>query len=976
MTSPIPTNDQNAPSDPNGAPEATTVEPNGKAAEPANPSSVVSPPRAASPSSRYSALADEENPYTQIIESLRAQNNELFGQVTQLNSKLVQSYDRVSDLEDADHLTQAALRNANLRVAQLEMERMEHLSALDTGLLVERAHVTQELSRLMEKVSEESAQRGLAETAKHNIEKDLDDLSASLFNQANTMVAEARFARAQSEKKAASAETAMKGAEEAVALMQSQMQSLTEAREKAEHEAEALRELVSKSGVGERRIRTTSLISSGSQASLVAIPKLIKGHAPYEEFIAFVTHLRSLRPAAQQPPALSSIISLPFLARLIAEDSDPTLRLDLAPSLNWLTRRNIAGAVQQGQLTVEPMQSGHLLMELATHSLAGMQPTEVACALCGKHVLNITDTTAPPPSHPTTNSIRPALQNTAAVWASTSRFLRSSLSSNSSAPNSRSTTMPPSPSTPSTVIYAFRLSLPAPQKSQPYALCSSGWCLTRLRATCELWRFVRTSVIDKVWDGEAQAQSTVSASGSSSSVSQSTTFAGYSLPPVPPRRKTGMTMGGLFGKGLGALGMDVSGGQQQASSNDTSTASTMARHQTAPAAINTPTPTATPSPAVQNAAAPPPPPPRRLPPPPAPPPRSTSRPNITASPTKEPVPLAASSPVDKEEDEGFVTPRTSLDKPNTPKDAVNGPVATDGAVVLNEEPTPLPEKKPEQPVKAGPTTPARPPRASSPARRPGTPSSTTLPPSTPTTPVKEPVQLPSPASTPNAATASPSAPPPLPRRAASRKVLPNRSPRTSMLIMGKEKDTFGEKERRNSISQLMADVAPEVRRASLDGKPLSRPGTPSNDRPASPALARPASPSPARPASPLRTLKRSSLSAAPAEISPLTTSPAEEKPVAEKPVAEQPAAEKPVAEKPVEPTAEKTAPPPLPPREHDAPPVPSKQLDGDLDGKVFEDDDRVTVTDRTWEDRVWKELTRLKLEMFWARVGGVQVPSS
>lgn len=51
---------------------------------------------------------------------------------------------------------------------------MEHLSALDTGLLVERAHVTQELSRLMEKVSEESAQRGLAENAKQAIEKVID----------------------------------------------------------------------------------------------------------------------------------------------------------------------------------------------------------------------------------------------------------------------------------------------------------------------------------------------------------------------------------------------------------------------------------------------------------------------------------------------------------------------------------------------------------------------------------------------------------------------------------------------------------------------------------------------------------------------------------------------------------------------------------------------------------------------------------
>ena len=30
------------------------------------------------------------------------------------------------------------------------------------------------------------------------------------------------------------------------------------------------------------------------------------------------------------------------------------------------------------------------------------------------------------------------------------------------------------------------------------------------------------------------------------------------------------------------------------------------------------------------------------------------------------------------------------------------------------------------------------------------------------------------------------------------------------------------------------------------------------------------------------------------------------------------------------------------------------------------------VGDATWEDRTWKEIVRLKEEMFWARVGGVQ----
>ena len=60
-------------------------------------------------------------------------------------------------------------------------------------------------------------------------------------------------------------------------------------------------------------------------------------------------------------------------------------------------------------------------------------------------------------------------------------------------------------STPTT-IYIFRLaaesySTPQPGRSRPmYPLCTSGWCLNRLRTTCNLWAFVRTGIMEKVWE--------------------------------------------------------------------------------------------------------------------------------------------------------------------------------------------------------------------------------------------------------------------------------------------------------------------------------------------------------------------------------------------------------------------------------------------------------------------------------------------
>ena len=132
------------------------------------------------------------------------------------------------------------------------------------------------------------------------------------------MVAEARFARAQSEKKAAACEVAMKSAEEAVALMQAQMQSMSQAKEAAEAEAARLKEISSKADYFERK-RTTSLISSASQP--YSSFRLMSNTLPYEEFILFVGHLRGIRTLHLQAPAFSSLVPLPFLTRLNSEDS-------------------------------------------------------------------------------------------------------------------------------------------------------------------------------------------------------------------------------------------------------------------------------------------------------------------------------------------------------------------------------------------------------------------------------------------------------------------------------------------------------------------------------------------------------------------------------------------------------------------------------------------------------------------------------
>lgn len=244
-----------------------------------------------------------------VIESLRSQIQDLFSQVTQLNTKLVNSNDRVSDLEDELHVSSANLRNTTVKVSNLELERTQHLSALSTGLLVEKDHVTTELNRLMEKATEEAARRGQAESARLEIEQELDDLSAGLFDQANRMVVEARLGRARSERKAEETEQALKGAEEIVGVLQSQMQALQMEKEQSEQKAAEMQAIM---GKGKWVSRPEPRHPQSRFLSL---------HLPYNEYLQFIVHLRTLHPSSSQVPAVTSLLPLPFLARLVQEDS-------------------------------------------------------------------------------------------------------------------------------------------------------------------------------------------------------------------------------------------------------------------------------------------------------------------------------------------------------------------------------------------------------------------------------------------------------------------------------------------------------------------------------------------------------------------------------------------------------------------------------------------------------------------------------
>ena len=244
-----------------------------------------------------------------------------------------------------------------------------------------------------------------------------------------------------------------------------------------------------------------------SQGSALRPQRYLSSHIPYTEFTTFLQSLRSLRPLKDKtkellpPPLITTLLGQPFVARAIIEDHDPTLRLDVAPTLSWLTRKGVSQAIIAGDLVIEPVSASTIIANSSSAIDA------IACSLCGKPVFAPTVPQSPassqfgqPPSHPTQRT------------TSSSRFsLKPFFNSSSPSQTVASPTQSPlaSPGLGQTrftmsSVYVFRVAANQPGDKEPrsYPLCKSGCCLERLRATCQLWYFIRTGIIHVIWHGE------------------------------------------------------------------------------------------------------------------------------------------------------------------------------------------------------------------------------------------------------------------------------------------------------------------------------------------------------------------------------------------------------------------------------------------------------------------------------------------
>lgn len=320
------------------------------------------------------------------------------------------------------------------------------------------------------------------------------------------------------------------------------------------------------SAMRDMQLHLQSLAAPAHPSDAASIPmprRYLSSHLPFSEFLSFIAHLRSLRPLKETskamfpPPAISTLLAQPFIARAITEDHEPTIRLDAAPDLSYFSRRNVGPAIIAGELFIEPVSANTVL------SATTAPPHDINCSLCGKPVFPHIVPQSPavssfgaPPLHPAQKQSRFSLKpffNTASSPSGNAHSPgHSPLASPSLSAAASSLSLPP--------VYVFRVNRPAnsstgtnEKDAKVYPLCRTGWCLERLRAACDLWHFVRTGIIHVVWHGDdghlllaeqahehgdatpTQADRRVS----SSSIAMSESGSNPTPPALPERKKSG-----------------------------------------------------------------------------------------------------------------------------------------------------------------------------------------------------------------------------------------------------------------------------------------------------------------------------------------------------------------------------------------------------------------------------------------------------
>ncbi|KAI1830991.1 hypothetical protein N7451_006910 [Penicillium sp. IBT 35674x] len=343
---------------------------------------------------------------------------DLSNEVAALSVKLIQAINNQTLLDDSLGATRQELELAHSKIQALEFQNEKYRRDIDEKVYIKKSDSDREIMQLGAALAEERTQREIVEKGKKTIEQELEALTADLFQEANKMVAAAKIEREAVEKKNEQLRSQIKDTELLLASHQDQLaelKSVMQGMHLSKDDVDSRTASTAPSSpAGPFQMQGATQEHEPNHA--VATPcnpeELIPGPScnfpeilrmvcrtdlqAYDDFRELLTLSRSSKPPSRagsgsyaglnvmslagfgsgsasannsptkgvtsSPSSLASQLGshIPlkdtrFYKRVLMEDIEPTLRLDLAPGISWLTRRTVISGICEGTLVVEPM---------------------------------------------------------------------------------------------------------------------------------------------------------------------------------------------------------------------------------------------------------------------------------------------------------------------------------------------------------------------------------------------------------------------------------------------------------------------------------------------------------------------------------------------------------------------------------------------------------------------------------------------
>lgn len=354
---------------------------------------------------------------------------DLSNEVAMLSTKLVNAINHQTNLDDSLQQTRHELEQARRTVAELQVEKQRLDMLIQGGYYVMRSEMEETLAKMRSELASERSAREVAEKARKQADGELENLTVQLFEEANRMVSAARRDTEAAEKRNVQLKSQIVDTESLLASQQEQLHSLKGTMEKLQEDASSTRDMsVPSTPITANHTMFDALQASPYAATLpdmppehplhfssLLTPVLRNDIAAFTDFQDLLLLARRLGAhsrtnsshntpqtssqtsstygnslASASSPSLPGAFSFSassspssagpgnnmpplkdskFYKRVLTEDIEPTLRLDLAPGLSFLSRRTVLASLLAGSLAVEPYpQNKHYF----------------ACTLCGE----------------------------------------------------------------------------------------------------------------------------------------------------------------------------------------------------------------------------------------------------------------------------------------------------------------------------------------------------------------------------------------------------------------------------------------------------------------------------------------------------------------------------------------------------------------------------------------------------------------